>query len=111
MAELHPDKWPELTPQFEARALVERAVKLMAPCGDDTGAAARNLLERALRAFHPATCEPKACEEHAARVAGTFKEGGTATTRKADSQMESMARTIAELEARLKALTPPAPEG
>lgn len=104
MGILHSERWPEMAPEFEASKLLAQAEALLA-IDDQTSTMAMGLrhVREALGALHPATRDPEAQKEYAARVAGAY--GEAAATRKRGDERDA---TIAALKARIDALEKPA---
>lgn len=104
MGLLHPDLWRELAPEFEARALVEQAIEILAQASDTAPVAlSKKKLEETLRCFHPATQDAAAMEEYQARRDGTYEEpqpqGYRARQQSADNRRQQSADSTRELAA------------
>lgn len=104
---LHPERFEELGPEFDAVPFLAQAAALLAASSSETGARARGYLEQARRALHPAALDSEAHAELArrrdhrdtynAKKASEGGDGAVADAREAE---------LADLRARLAALDP-----
>jgi tryptophan synthase alpha subunit len=101
---LHPSRWPELSPEFEAHAHLSSALDALmnAPVLTDSIARALESVRLSLANLCPATRCPEAREEHAQRLAGTYVGGATVTSSTSSDRdtITELMRRVRELEGR-----------
>ncbi len=109
---LHPERWRDLEPEFEAQKLLQQADDVLSQALD-TAPVARvlKMIRDAMRLFHPAVQDPAACEEYEQRKAGTFGASQKPASPSAAKLLTEQSKTIDEqsrviegLEARLAKL-------
>lgn len=107
MSHLHPERWPELEPEFIVHALLQEAFEAIegAKVRSDTLARAHLFVQQALQALHECTRDPEAREEFSQRRAGTYEPGKKAAPPKpAESDdMRALKAQLAEMQKRLDA--------
>jgi hypothetical protein len=106
---LHPTRWKELEPEFEAFQHIKKADELLASSGTDTAGRARYFTEHGLRALHPATQDEEAHLELEQRRAGTWEDNPAprqreTSTRRTTASTGEVERENAQLRARLAEL-------
>ena len=110
MGLLHPERWQELAPEFEARALLQQAEKTLIDAPDHaTVARTLKAIRDAYRLQHPSVQDPAACDEYEQRKAGTYAPNGgerklSPSTAKQLSELQQQNR---DLLARLEKLEKP----
>jgi hypothetical protein len=85
---LHPTRWREVSPEFEAHAHLSSALVALtsAPVLTDSIARALESVRQSLASLCPATRSPEAHEEHAQRLAGTYVVGAVTAQRVPDAR-------------------------
>lgn len=105
---LHPEKWRDLAPEFEARKLLLAAEGALSDAVD-TAPVAKALkgIRDTLKLLHPVTQDPAGVAEYEARAAGTYEPPGGGTGERRDRHHrgpDPRDKLISDLQARLDKL-------